>query len=80
MMSCRGRCSGRRIRHRRRWCQRWCEFGQQVPDLGEIFGGAALVHHIGQELAELVDLEQAERLAYQRGDQPGAGGERLPPR
>ena len=53
------------------------QFGEQIPDFGQVFGRAALIDHIGQEPAKLVDLEQRGRLADQRGDQPGAGCEPL---
>ena len=34
------------------------ELGEQIPDLREVLGRAALVDHVGHEPAELVDLEQ----------------------
>jgi hypothetical protein len=40
-------------------------------------GGRARVQHELDELAELVDLEQACRMALQRGEQPCRGGEIL---
>ena len=38
------------------------ELGQQVPDLGEVFRRVSLVDDAAEEVAELVDLEQAGRL------------------
>ncbi len=49
------------------------ELGEQIPDLGEMLGRAALIDNTAEELAELIDLEQRRRLAAEGGEQAGAG-------
>ena len=51
------------------------EFREEVPDFREVLRRTALVHDIGHELAELVDLEQRGRLARQCGDEPCPRGQ-----